>query len=471
LFCRRDTFIGEQGACRLCIDQARFLQEPGRGLDLAGANKHGQQLFFANMYGQRPRTPRLRPDPHRWRGAATTMIKPLNWVQPALIDLTPDPELVKQRALNAGLPLQTYCSGIVREHAIAHGWSVRQTNDVIRSLRLLQTLQPAPGVKIRATDVWQLPRYGANIQSTLDVLAAAGLLIDDRPSHVERYFAARTGDLPEPMKAQLQVWLEVLLEGSTKPPRQRSRDPQTVQLHVMAIAPIVQAWAAAGHQSLAEITTDDFVAALPDSGGRRYLAESGLRSLFTILKARKLIFANPTRGRRLTATNRTLPLPLETDTIRAALNSPDPAIALAVGLAAFHALTSKQIGEVKLTDIIDGRLAISGRVIPLAEPVRVRLAAWLDHRARTWPATRNSYLLINRRTAPRLTRSGRYFPWVRAGISPQALREDRILDEIHASTGDVRRICDLFGLTVDAAMRYTAVHDPGSIAEAGESPN
>jgi hypothetical protein len=61
--------------------------------------------------------------------------------------------------LTAGLELQRYCRDIVREHAYNHGWSKRQTNDVIRSLRLLQTLQPTPGSKIRATDVEQLPRY------------------------------------------------------------------------------------------------------------------------------------------------------------------------------------------------------------------------------------------------------------------------------------------------------------------------
>ena len=81
------------------------------------------------------------------------------------------------------------------------------------------------------------------------------------------------------------------------------------------------------------------------------------------------------------------------------------------------------------------------------------------HRARTWPNTANPHLFINRKTAPRLTRSGRYFPWVRAGISPQALREDRILNEIHATGGDVRRICDLFGVTIDAALRYAHVLD------------
>ena len=36
----------------------------------------------------------------------------------------------------------------------------------------------------------------------------------------------------------------------------------------------------------------------------------------------------------------------------------------------------------------------------------------------------------------------------------QLLREDRILHEIHATGGDVRRICDLFGLTISGATRY-----------------
>jgi hypothetical protein len=34
------------------------------------------------------------------------------------------------------------------------------------------------------------------------------------------------------------------------------------------------------------------------------------------------------------------------------------------------------------------------------------------------------------------------------------MREDRILQEIHATGGDILRICDLFGLSVEAAVRY-----------------
>src|SRR5690606_34146605 len=121
--------------------------------------------------------------------------------------------------------LTRYCAAIVNEHAEKFGWSVRQRNDVIRSLRLLQTLRDAPTAKIRASDVLQLPRYDGNIVSTIDVLEAAGLLIEDRPRPIEAYFTTKAAGLPPVMREQLEVWMKILLNGATTAPRQRSRDP------------------------------------------------------------------------------------------------------------------------------------------------------------------------------------------------------------------------------------------------------
>lgn len=456
-YCGRATRVAEQGACRLCLEQARMLQEPGRALDLAGANRRGQQLFFANMHFHRRKARRLQTErkPERRSSGFTAA----SWRQHTLVDMQPDAELVQQRALKADSELLQYCKQIVAEHAAQHGWSKRQRNDVIRSLRLLQVLQDTPGAKIRATDVLQLPRYAGNIVSTLDVLGAAGLLIDDRVSPVETYFAGKTERLPATMRAQLQVWLDVMLNGSTTAPRQRARDPLTARIHIMGIAAIINAWAEAGHESLAEITAEQVRAALPERGSSRNWAEYGLRSLFTTLKARKLIFVNPTRGMRSTPVNATVPLPLDTDAIRQALNSSDPAVALAVALVGFHALTGKQLRTLELTDLVDGRLHLDGRTIPLAAPVRVRLTAWLDHRQRTWPGSINPYLFVSNKSAPRLVPVGSQFPWTSTKLRPQALREDRILQEIHATGGDVRRICDLFGIGVQAALRYGATLD------------
>jgi len=87
-----------------------------------------------------------------------------------------------------------------------------------------------------------------------------------------------------------------MTNGATTAPRQRARDPQTVRIHILGIAPIIQAWADAGHQSLAEITPEQVRQALPEKGTRRNFAEHGLRSLFKTLKGRKLVFADPTRA-------------------------------------------------------------------------------------------------------------------------------------------------------------------------------
>lgn len=383
-----------------------------------------------------------------------------------MFDLEVDPSLVAAGANAPDSELVRYCDEVIRDHASAHGWSRKHTNDVRRTLRLVQVLQRTPNAKIIATDVLKLPALQGNISalSTLDVLEAAGLLDDDRVSPIERYFKDQIDRLPQPMTAQARVWFDVMVNGSTISPRRRARHPETARLHTRALAPILRVWAAQGHDSLSSIERADIVAALPAPGPRRHAVDQGMRSLFGVLKGRKLVFVDPTRGVPYTGTNATVPLPLDTEAIRDALNSPDPAAALAVALVAFHALPSRHVRGLQLTDIVDARLNLSGRVIPLAAPVLPRLAAWLDHRANTWPGTVNPHLFINRRTAPRRTEVSRPFPWKQVNLAPQTLREDRILDEIRATGGDIRRVCELFDLSVSAAMRYLAAADVPSSA-------
>lgn len=452
-YCGREMPTGELGSCRLCMEQAHMRQQPGRAIDLADATRFGQQLFLANFSGQRRRTQQLAPLTRHISQPEPSV----PWRQQALFGVEPDPELVKQRALNADGKLARYCKNIVADHARKYGWSKRQSDQVIFSLRVLQVLQDTPRSPITATEVLRLRKYDGTVNSTLDVLEAAGLLIEDRETRIERYFNNKTAELPEPMKQQLQIWLNIMITGSTTAPRRLPRLPQTAQIKLASMIPIVRSWSARGITSMAEITPQLFRASLPASGPQRVLAEQALRSVFGILKAQKVIFTNPTRGMKVTVANTNVPLPLETEMIRDALDSSNAAIALAVALVAFHALTRQQLRNLQLTDIVDGRLILDGRSIPLAAPVRIRLATWLEHRQRTWPRTLNQHLLITRKTAPRLTPPGQQFPWNQLPFTSRALREDRILQEIHATGGDVRRICDLFGMSIEGAMRYTLV--------------
>lgn len=58
-------------------------------------------------------------------------------------------------------------------------------------------------------------------------------------------------------------------------------------------------------------------------------------------------------------------------------------------MVAFHALSKNQPRTIKVTDIVNSRLATHQRTIPLAGPVLIRLSAYLDYRARTWRETTN----------------------------------------------------------------------------------
>jgi len=181
---------------------------------------------------------------------------------------------------------------------------------------------------------------------------------------------------------------------------------------------------------------------------------AGLRSITSVLRARKTLFVDPLARIRTGGYERRQPLPVQVDVIREALQSANPARAALAALTAFHALRAGELREAKVTDLADRRIQVGSRSIPLAGPAQVRIAAWLDYRARRWPATSNPYLFINPGNSNRLGPVGQRWLGLTLGMPARMLREDRILHEIHTSGGDVRRICDLFGLTVAAALRY-----------------
>ncbi len=212
---------------------------------------------------------------------------------------------------------------------------------------------------------------------------------------------------------------------------------------------------------LREITADHIHQALPSEGSARALIGSSLRSLFRVLKGRKIVFTDPTTRFRTGRPETRDPLPLELTILREALASIDPARAALAALVAFHAPRTGELQGLHLTDVRDGRLRLPERTVPLAEPVQQRITAWLDHRARRWPRTINPHLFINTYTGVRTGPVSHLWINQTIGLSAQAVRDDRILHEAIATGGDIRRLVDLFGLSVAGAERYArVVHEP-----------
>jgi hypothetical protein len=91
--------------------------------------------------------------------------------------------------------------------------------------------------------------------------------------------------------------------------------------------------------------------------------------------------------------------------------------------------------------------------------VRQRLARYLAFRQQTWAASVNPYLFLHVRNA---STARHVTPWwirKQLGMSGQLVRLDRIFDEAQTTGGDLRALCDLFGLSVAGAYRCTAVID------------
>jgi integrase len=344
------------------------------------------------------------------------------------------------------------------EHGRAHGWAAPIITTVRRSLRILLGIQDTPGAPILASQarcLRQLPTTTA-YGPTMELLAAVGMLDDDRIPTIVTWFDRKTEGLPAGILAELQVWLDVMRSGSLVTPRRRPRGDRTIRNHLSWALPTLRRWAVV-HDSLREVTREEVQTVLRASGPKYIDTLAGLRSIFRVLKVRKLVFVNPTARIRTSRHQQQIPLPVTVDTLHDALDSPDPARAALACLLIFHGLRPRQLRQLQLTDIRDGRLFVDGLVIPLAPPAAARIRSYLDFRAKRWPATCNPHMFVNKTTANRTSEAS--YVWVNRtlGLAAQRLRDDRILDEIRATGGDLRRISDMFGIEITPASRYLAI--------------
>jgi hypothetical protein len=470
--CGRHLYVNANGACRLCVSQAKLRRKQERRITVEQANRDGQQLFLANL-DHSVRLPPTRPPtlastaPTSPRPALHALIGPHRYEQTRLLDVPRD----LTAGLRHGFPpppdedLAAAIEALAVDHAARNGWHYAKAHKTRRALRVLLGLQDHPGTPIRASQVSMLYAVHLPVEPTLEILTVAGLLDDDRVPPLVTWFERQITGLPPQVAAELRVWFDVARHGSTTPPRFRPRPDRTIRAIVGKAMPALQRWAGK-HQSLREISRQEVLDGLPAGVNARYDQLQGLRPIFTVLKARKLVFGNPTNGIRGGIPQPQVPVAARIDQVVDALDSDEPARAGIVALVAFHALRSGQVRHLHLTDLHDGRLHIDGRVILLADPVQTRLTNWLDYRQRNWPDSTNPYLFINQYTASRHSPVSHVWTNQTAGTSLAAIREDRILHEATATTGDARRVCDLFGINVNAALRYTAATlDPAGIRE------
>lgn len=464
LACGTVLAISDAGVCRLCRVQARRNRKDTGQLDLAGANRHGAQLFLADMYKKRSNASRP------VNSSSNPVSAPPNGPRPVLhrqaVLFTMDRNFTGGRAM-VGPPRDPVLAAILEAHLSDYaqrvGWHRWRTSEVRCGIRLLLGLQDTPGAAIARSELAVLAQFFITQRDVAAALTDAGMLVDDRVPAVRRWFDRQVLDLPGQVRSELESWFEVMHAGSACAPRRRPRSETTIRIYLLATLPAMRRWADDGHDSLREITRGQVLAALPPEPARRKTCGQAMRSIFEILKSRKLVFINPATRLAHASEQPLPPATVDLGAVRAALASPDTARAAITALVAYHGLRSHHLRHLQLTDIRDRHLFLDGRAIPLAAPVRRRLCLWLDHRTERWPTSTNPHVFIHFRTAYRNEPVGIRWVFLTLNLSGgvQALRSDRILHEANATDSDPRRLCDLFGLSIQHATRYTdAIREP-----------
>ena len=473
--CGREVTVGKLRRCRRClVAGARAgIRFPGRPIDQPrvppklAASPGAIQLFFSGMLSAGRNS---RPAAHIERDRAPRRTCPtrgqlnLLWApaDPSRIDVD---EVV---AAAAGELPDLFA--LVAAFGAARGWTettvrgVQRATAVLLDARCEQDRFEHPLLKC-------LSALGLPVQPTVDFLADTGLLTIDPAATLDAWLDERLRGLPEKIRSEVQSWIDVLRGRSTR--RRKPHLPGTTKAYVKVTGPALERWSRR-YDSLREVTEQDIEEQLAGLGGwDRPNVLVGMRSLFGTLKANRVIFADPTACFSVQAPSRHPRLTIDPQvrsSLLEAIHRPDHRlIAL---LAGVHALSCKQIAELRVDDVdLSGdRFFVDGRPRPLDALTREHFVAWLEHRRAMWPHTANPHLLVTSRSAGRVVPAGQtYVKGAVAGlpITLSGLRTDRLVCEALDSGGDALRIALMFGMSAEAATGYAQSYgafdgDPGT---------
>ncbi|MFJ6722918.1 hypothetical protein [Streptomyces sp. NPDC091259] len=339
-----------------------------------------------------------------------------------------------------------------------------------RGIRILCAVH-RPGERIRASTVSQLTHTAVPASHVLEVFEELDIFLDDRPDSLDAWCEEHLSFLVPEIRSELDAWIEIMRHGT---PRRRPRARSTVITNLRSILPFLTEYGGKC-TTLRQITRDDIADWLTDRPYRAYDA-SALRSLFSTLKAERLIFANPMRGIKGGKVAIKIPASLTADEVesvaRAALQ--DPALRVVVALSAIHALPARQIRAmlVEQVDLAGRRLDPDGLNRPLDDYTTEAISDYLAHRHRRWPNSTNPHLLISRNTATTTTAVGTF--WMDRlvkdlPVGVDRLRQDRILEEALANGADPLHLAHVFSLGAKASLRYTSAVSPSDAEQASNT--
>lgn len=468
--CGREIPVRD-GVCRLCRKQATFIAKwENHGyddVDLTVAATTGHQLFFAGMESFRGSTPHGNPSHAAAAASGLALVAAIPGTAVVQLRLCDPPRDIR-RASSLTPPRDPDLLDLLLGHAGVlaerQGWNTFTRRQVRYGLKLLAACHE-PGEPIKTSTVHALSPLQIPTRRMLHVLHTADvdrLLLDDHADSLTVLIDDRFADLPAQLRQELQVWVGVLRHGDS---RRRARPEATVRTRLALVGPFATE-VAAHYDSLRQITPDDVTKWL-DRCTRPSDALSALRDLFRVLKAHRLIFANPTTRIHRSRPNLPTPNPLTPQALqqigRAAEH--DPELRVLVALIGVHALWPRQIRHLLLTDVDlpNRRLHLAHTDRAIDPFTATAITDYLTHRRQRWPRTRNPHLLVSSVSANDDTPVSPLWPATRfqnLPTTPGQLRQDRILEEALATGADPLHLTAMFGFTAETALRYARVVAP-----------